>query len=162
VTKSTEELHFLRIFVESLCKNISKMRLAYADIELLNPDDERAVRKGVLDQDDVRRVSMRILVDSGALMLCINEELKELLGFDEIIDYRLSRLADGSRLELPVVGPVEVRFEGRMSRVNALVLPGDNEPLLGAMPMEELDVFIHPATNRLIGQHLEGQVMMLK
>lgn len=138
------------------------MGLTYANIELLNPDDVRAARKGLLDQEDVRRIQMNMLVDSGALMLCINEEIKELLGFDEIFDYRQSRLADGSRLELPVVGPVEVRFEGRMIRVNALVLPGDNEPLLGAMPMEELDVCIHPATNRLIGQHPEGQVMLLK
>jgi clan AA aspartic protease len=138
------------------------MGLVYANIELLNPDDVRAARKGQLDQSDVRSIKINMLVDSGALMLCINEEIMEALGLDEICDYRTSRLADGSRIELPVVGPIEVRFEGRMSRVNALVLPGDNEPLLGAMPMEELDVYIHPATNRLKGLHPDGQVMMLK
>lgn len=138
------------------------MGLVYADIELLNPDHVRAARKGQLDIDEVRTISVNILVDSGALMLCINEEIREALGLDEVSEYRMSRLADGTRIELPVVGPIEVRFEGRMSRVNALVLPGDNEPLLGAMPMEELDVYIHPATHRLIGLHPDGQVMMLK
>jgi hypothetical protein len=33
---------------------------------------------------------------------------------------------------------------------NAFVLPGDNEPLLGAIPMEEMDVMIHPQRQELI------------
>ena len=31
-----------------------------------------------------------------------------------------------------------------------MVLPGDNEPLLGAIPLEDMDVLIHPLRQELI------------
>lgn len=31
-----------------------------------------------------------------------------------------------------------------------MVLPGDSEPLLGAIPLEEMDVLIHPLRQELI------------
>jgi hypothetical protein len=31
-----------------------------------------------------------------------------------------------------------------------MVLPGESEPLLGAIPLEEMDVLIHPLRNELI------------
>ncbi len=71
-------------------------------------------------------------------------------------------LADGTRLMLPVAGPVEVRFQGRVCRIDALVLPGDGDPLFGAVPMEEMDLIPHPAKNRLEPMHPEGPMMMLK
>jgi hypothetical protein len=53
-------------------------------------------------------------------------------------------------VEYDVVGPIEVRFKNRDTVCNALVLPGDSEPLLGAIPMEEMDVLIHPLRQELI------------
>ena len=41
-------------------------------------------------------------------------------------------------------GPIVVRFENRRSNMDALVLSGNNEPLLGALPVEDTDLLIHP------------------
>jgi len=52
--------------------------------------------------------------------------------------------------EYDVVGPIEVKFKNRRYSVDAMVLPGDNEPLLGAIPMEDMDILIHPQRQELI------------
>lgn len=59
-------------------------------------------------------------------------------------------MADGSVVEYDVVGPVKVKFKNRTAVCNAFVLQGNNEPLLGAIPMEEMDVLIHPVRQELL------------
>ena len=41
-------------------------------------------------------------------------------------------------------------LKNRQSTCRAMVLPGDNEPLLGSIPMEDMDVLIHPQRQELI------------
>jgi len=48
------------------------------------------------------------------------------------------------------VAPIILKFENRKFTGSAMVLPGDSEPLLGAIPMEEMDVLIHPLRQELI------------
>ena len=52
-------------------------------------------------------------------------------------------VADGRAMTVPYVGPVKVVFENRMCFVGALVL-GD-EVLLGAVPMEDMDLVLSPS-----------------
>ena len=137
------------------------MGMVYANIELLNGGDVELNRRKYIGDDEIRQMNINIMVDSEAVMLTINEEIRKALGLS-IIDHRISQLADGSRLELPVAGYVEVRFEGRICVTNALVLPEDNEPLLGAIPMEEMDLWISPSRNLLTAIHPDGAVMILK
>ncbi len=63
---------------------------------------------------------------------------------------RKAFLADGRIIECDVVAPVELRFKNRRVNCSAMVLPGDAEPLLGVIPLEEMDVLIHPAREELI------------
>jgi hypothetical protein len=66
-------------------------------------------------------------------------------------------------VEYDVVGPVNVRFANRMATCDAFVLPGDSEPLLGAIPMEEMDVLIHPFRQELVvnPEHPDGAVLRI-
>jgi clan AA aspartic protease len=137
------------------------MGMVYANIELLNGDDVALNRRKFISEDEIRSINLNMMVDSGAIMLTINEEIVEALGLT-IIDHRPSQLADGTRLTLPVAGSIEVRYEGRFCTTNALVLPDDQEPLLGAISMEEMDLWISPARNLLTPVHPEGPVMSLK
>jgi hypothetical protein len=66
------------------------------------------------------------------------------------IEKRLAEFADGSVREIEVVGPVQVRFENRSTHCDAMVLPGESEVLLGAIPMEDMDVIIIPREKRLV------------
>ena len=51
---------------------------------------------------------------------------------------------------MDVVGPVILKFMNRTTSCLAMVLPGDSEPLLGAIPLEDMDVLIHPQRQELI------------
>jgi clan AA aspartic protease len=120
-----------------------------ADIELINASDISFVEAGMMQLSEIRRIAVSALVDTGAVMLAINETIQAQLGL-KTRDRRPAQRADGSIVEHDVVGPIEVRFKNRYSTTNALVLPGNQEVLLGAIPMEEMDVLIHPAKEELI------------
>ena len=89
------------------------------------------------------------MVDSGAYMLAINENIMINLGLSKV-DTQMIELADGSYQTKDVVGPIEIRFENRRANVDAIVLPGESEVLLGAIPMEDLDVSINPKEQKLV------------
>ncbi len=125
------------------------MGLVYADIELINADDVALARRKVIDENDVKRMHINMLTDSGAYMMAINETIQEQLSLP-LIEQRKAQMADGRVIEYDVVGPIQVQFKNRKAVCNAFVLPGDSEPLLGAIPMEEMDVLIHPLRQELV------------
>jgi clan AA aspartic protease len=73
--------------------------------------------------------------------LCIPEHVRIQLKLEEI-DQKEVTLADGSRKLVPYVGPVLLRFKNRVGFAGALVL-GD-QVLLGAIPMEDMDLVVLP------------------
>ena len=102
----------------------------FADLELSNP------RRG-----ELAPVHVRALADTGALMLCIPEHIAVQLDL-EAESMREVSMADGRSASVPYVGPLKVAFEKRFCYVGALVL-GD-EVLLGAVPMEDMDLVVNP------------------
>lgn len=111
------------------------MGYVHATIALSNP------RRPELDP---LPVSAR--ADSGALMLCIPAALAAALQVQQE-SIREVCVADGRVLQVPYVGPLRVDCEGRCCFVGALVL-GD-EVLLGAVPMDDMDLIVNPARQRL-------------
>lgn len=124
------------------------MGLIRTEIELINSVDLALARKGQLKKKEVKRIEVEALVDTGAYMLVINENVKRQLDL-EVLGKETALLADGSEKELEVVGPIEVRFKTRRTTVDALVVPGNSEVLLGAIPLEGMDVLIDPAKQEM-------------
>ena len=111
------------------------MGLTYADVRIENPYMKRGM-------------DARALVDSGAVFMTVPEHVAVQLGFDlDEVSTREVILADGSRRSVPMVGPLRVYFADRYCDLSVLVF-GD-EPLLGAVPMEMMDLVLHPATQTL-------------
>jgi len=125
------------------------MGLTYAEIELANAGEIYLAQKGYIIPESIKKVTVKALVDSGAYMLAINESIKLQLDLPKL-EEQIAELADGSKLKLEIVGPVEIRFENRSTTCRAMVLPGDTEVLLGAIPLEDMDVLIDPRQQRLI------------
>jgi clan AA aspartic protease len=86
-------------------------------------------------------IEVNALADTGSVFLCIPEHVCLQLKL-EALETREVKLADGSRATYPYVGPIVLRFKNRTGFVGALVL-GD-EVLLGAIPMEEMDLVVNP------------------
>lgn len=125
------------------------MGLVYAEMGLINGEDLVLVRNKIKGEEDIRRMRVNLLVDTGSVYMCINENIQEQLQLP-VLEKRKGQLANGHIVEYDVVGPLEIRFKNRRCSVNAMVLPGDNEPLLGAIPLEDMDVLIHPHRQELI------------
>lgn len=125
------------------------MGLVYADIELINASDIEMARRHFIGEEEIKSVRLSMLADSGAYMMAINEDIQSQLDLP-FVEKRKAVMADGSVVEYDVVGPVKVKFKNRTAVCNAFVLQGSNEPLLGAIPMEEMDVLIHPLQQELI------------
>jgi clan AA aspartic protease len=128
---------------------MQQMGLIYADIELINGDDLALARKHIIGEEEIKRIHVNMLVDTGSVYMCINETVQEQLQL-AVVEKRKGQLADGSVVEYDVAGPIEVRFKNRRCVVDAMVIPGDNELLLGAIPLEDMDVLIHPYRRELI------------
>ena len=107
------------------------MGLVNARIILKNPREQK-----------LKALEEIALVDSGAVHLCIPEHIKIQLKLKEI-DKKEVTLADGSKKLVPYVGPVEIRYKNRVGFTGALVL-GD-QVLLGAIPLEDMDLVIIPS-----------------
>lgn len=95
----------------------------------------------------IEEIDALALVDSGALELCIPQSLADRLRLTRLQD-RDVILASGETKKVPYVGGVKVEVFGRETTVAANVM-GD-EVLLGAIPMEAMDLLIHPASLQLI------------
>jgi clan AA aspartic protease len=106
------------------------MGLATAKIILENPKNKA-----------LKPIEVDALADSGAVHLCIPEHIRIQLKLKEI-DKKEVILADGTKEVVPYVGPVQIRFKNRVGFAGALVM-GD-QVLLGAIPMEDLDLVILP------------------
>lgn len=111
------------------------MGLVYANIKLSNP-----VKPEQLP------IEVSCLVDSGSTFLYITQHVANQLGAKELLKKEAHR-ADGSSKLLPYVGPIKVEFMNRACFVGAMVL-GD-ECLLGAIPMEDMDLVILPKLFKL-------------
>lgn len=125
------------------------MRLVYAEIELINGDDLALVRRNIIGEDEIKRMTVTALVDTGAITLAINENIQEQLQLP-VVEKRKVQLANSSIVEYEVVAPIEIKFKNRRCSCSAIVLPGDSEVLLGAIPLEDMDVLIHPQRQELI------------
>ena len=112
------------------------MGIINAEIQLSNPRN-RALNP----------LTVRALADTGALHLCIPEHIAIQLELEELYKREVTT-ADGGKHLCAYVGPVEVKFENRGCFTGALVL--GNEVLLGAVPMEDMDILLSPARQAVI------------
>ena len=95
---------------------------------------------------DLEELDAEALVDTGALHLCIPEHIALQLQLKDS-GIREVTLADGHVQQVRYVSPVRIELLGRVCVTGALVL-GD-QVLLGAIPMEDMDLVVEPATQRV-------------
>ncbi len=107
------------------------MGLITAAVELSNPREPQ-----------LSPLEVSALVDTGAMTICIPEHVAVQLHLTEI-ERREVTTADERSHVVPYVGPFQIRFQKRTCFTGALVL-GDSV-LLGAVPMEDMDLVISPS-----------------
>jgi len=114
-------------------------------IKLTNNTDHDNSLQGELAVEAVRTIEIEALVDTGATQLAIPADVVRYLGLP-ISGVRRARDARGITIELPWVGGLRIEILGREMTCDALVLPEGATPLIGQIPLEQLDLIVDPKT----------------
>jgi len=126
------------------------MDLTYATLKLTNLFTKQTVE-------------ITALVDTGATFMCVTETIALQLGFDiSEVSTQMVTLADGHQRKVPKIAPIEIAFANRSYVTEAVVL--GNEPLLGVIPLEAMDLVVDPRQQTLIvnPQHPNYPVALAK
>jgi len=101
------------------------------------------------------------MVDTGSGSLVINKELRAQLGLI-VNGLRRTTYANEAKEICKVTEPVEIRWQDRYTAIPATVVPDCTEVLLGAIPLEDMDLIVDPARLALVGAHGDEVVTMVK
>jgi clan AA aspartic protease len=119
-----------------------------AKVKLTNQFDLMSARQGTLRPDQVRTLEVEGLVDTGATLLVIPEELAAFLGLPDV-GKRPIKLADGRIRNFPVVGDLRIEILGRDMSTDAVVMP-IGTTLIGQVVLETLDLVVDPKSRDVL------------
>ena len=105
------------------------------------------LRLGNFAKPDLEEITVNAVADTGAIELVIPEHVAIQLQLSELKPREL-RLADGTRKLVRCGAPVKIQLMGRDCVTGAIIM-GD-AVLLGAVPMELMDLVVDPRTGRVV------------
>jgi len=135
------------------------MGYVYADITIKNGQDVLGHMKGTIQEPDIRQTTVQAMVDTGAGTLIMNDILRQELGL-VVMGEKYATLANRAVKMCKYTEPVQVNWGNRSSMVSAVIMEGADEVLLGAIPLEEMDLVVDPARRTLIGAH--GDIPLMR
>jgi clan AA aspartic protease len=122
------------------------------EITLENIIDRGDADRGYIKESEVRKLKVEAMPDTGAWTLVINEDIRQKLGLT-IEETSESSLADGQRGTYDVTGGIKIRWKNRSIILPAVVVPNAKDVLLGALPLEAMDLMVDPVHGCLVGVH---------
>jgi clan AA aspartic protease len=137
------------------------MGTTYAEITLKNAVDVGMQDRGLIKESEIRQITLRAVADTGADTLVINEAVRAALGL-EIEGPAEAWLADGEHHDCSYTEPVKVWWKDRTMTCQPWVLPNAQEVLLGAIPLENMDLMVDPVDQRVVGKHGDQQVRFIR
>jgi len=117
-------------------------------LKLTNHADFIQAGSGSIAPGAIRTLEIEALVDTGATMLALPEDVVAALGA-RALGMRRARDARGLAIEVPWVGGVLIEILGREMTCDALVLPIGATPLIGQIPLEGLDLIVDPKSREV-------------
>lgn len=126
------------------------------DVEVANYDDLALMHRGLLPPDQVRRETIPGVVDSGAAMVVLPQDLVKRLGLRLSSNKARVRYADGRRAQRREALGVLLKLLGRETTLTAVVEPKRENALLGAIVLEALDLLVDCTNQRLIPRNPDG------
>ena len=119
-----------------------------ASVALENGGDRELARVGALDPGKIRRVDADLLVDTGAVLILLPQDMVETLGLGAM-DKAVVTFANDQKVEMAIAGPLVLTALGRTMNTDCLVGPPRCEPLLGQVVLERLDLIVDPVNHQL-------------
>jgi clan AA aspartic protease len=117
-------------------------------LKVTNNTDHDLAGQGRIPADQMRSVEIEALVDTGATMLALPEEVVEAVGVP-VAGHRRVRDALGVTHSVPWVGGLRIEIVGREMTCDALVIPRGATALIGQIVLEALDLVVDPRNQEL-------------
>ena len=125
------------------------MREVRANVVLENQWDRILAEAGHLDASRIRRAEVDALVDTGAVMTLLPQDVVEALGLP--LDGMITvTLANEEKIELPRGRLLSLTHGDRQMDTDCLVAPPQCEPLLGQLVLERLDLIVDPVKQQVL------------
>jgi predicted aspartyl protease len=130
-------------------------------IDLENAGDRAVYERGYVKESEIRTYTLEAIVDTGAVMLVLPQNVVEKLGLGlqrkVIVSY-----ADERKEERPVAGPLTIRIGDRFMNTDCIVGPPLSEALIGQVIVEELDLLADCTNQTLIPRPESPDYPLLK
>jgi clan AA aspartic protease len=122
------------------------------EITLKNDGDVSAAARGFIQEPEIRQMTVECMVDTGAPTLVINEAVQKELGL-RTEHVKESRMVNGDPVVCKVVETVQIHWKDHSMACQPWVIPGADLILLGAIPLEDMDLMVDPKRLQLVGVH---------
>ena len=130
-------------------------------VTLENAGDRVGFEQGLRDEASIRRTREDAVVDTGAAMLVLPQNVVERLGLavrrTAVVTY-----ADERREERPVAGPVTIEVCDRFMITECIVGPPMSEPLVGQIVLQTLDLIADCGNHEVTPRWPDYPVLKLK
>lgn len=130
-------------------KGANRLGRFAVQFEVANNIDVGDERRGLLEPEKVRRISLAGVVDSGATRLVLPEKVVKQLGLPLRGKVQV-RYANNRTATRDAVKDVYVRLQGRDGVFTAVVEPRRQTALIGAIVLEDLDFLVDCTGQRLL------------
>ncbi len=117
-------------------------------IRIINHKDEIKAEIGVIKKEEIRMKELNGLVDSGATLLTLPEEVVEELGLTLGKEVEVT-YADGKKEKRPTAYDIRVEILNRETFTTAIVGNRKTQVLIGQIVLEALDLVIDPKKGKL-------------
>jgi predicted aspartyl protease len=117
--------------------------------EVGNRMDMLMARKGLLEQEKIRRLTIEGVVDSGATRLVLPGKVVKQLGLTATGKAKV-RYADHRVATREVAEDVYVEIQGRHGVFSAIIEPKRRRALIGAIVLEEMDYLVDCLHQRVV------------
>ena len=130
------------------------------EITLENSADRGNADHGYINESQIRTLKVEAMPDTGAWTLVINEEVRQKLGLTVKGEIK-STLTDGKTSNYPITEAVNIQWKNRNTALPAVVVADAKKVLLGALPLEAMDLIVDPVHQTLAGAHGDEPVYIL-
>jgi len=131
------------------------------DLTLNNVEDKILARNGLIQKDKVRSVKISALADTGAWTLVLTEKTAGKLGLKTTSPSSVT-VAGGGEKDCRIAEPVEIQWKDRSMICEPLVLPGEDDDILGVIPMEGMDLIVCPKRREVVGAHGDKPIFFVR
>jgi clan AA aspartic protease len=135
------------------------MGLVKAEITLKNIRDKMKAEEGYIKEQEIRQNTVQAVVDTGAMTLVINEQLRQQLGLG-VVGEKQATLADNTKKTVKIAETVELHWKNRFMTCQPWVV-NSGRILLGVIPLEHMDLMVDPNSEMLVGAHGDEEVGLL-